>query len=311
MASTPAPAAGAAHEEKRPAQPFTGSTGGVGVLLKAALPTIPVVNQLPGVKKGSVRGFNGLAFTRPGVQVVRDHVDAYADVCGFPRKDSVPVTYPHMLAFPLHMAIMTDPHFPYPAIGTVHIGNAITAHRAIGIGEALAVRVDVGAPLPHPKGTALDFTTHVYAGDELVWESTSTYLRRGKGDADAPAGPTFEDVAPTGARWKLPADLGRQYAAVSGDHNPIHLYPVTAKALGFPRQIAHGMWSKARSVAALENRLPEAVRIEVSFRKPILLPGTVAFGSRAVQGADGDGYAFSLTSPRNGSVHLLGRTTAL
>ena len=89
---------------------------------------------------------------------------------------------------------------------------------------------------------------------------------------------TFAEVPPGGVEWKLPGDLGRRYAAVSGDRNPIHLYPLTAKALGFPRQIAHGMWSKARCVAAIENRLPDAVRVDVAFKKPILLPGSVSFG---------------------------------
>ena len=89
-----------------------------------------------------------------------------------------------------------------------------------------------------------------------MWESTSTYLRVGKGDDDAkPERDPFDVVAGTGIVWKLPGDLGREYAAVSGDHNPIHLYPLTAKAFGFPRQIAHGMWTKARCVAAFENRL--------------------------------------------------------
>ncbi len=92
---------------------------------------------------------------------------------------------------------------------------------------------------------------------------------------------------------------------MSGDHNPIHLYGLTAKAFGFPRQIAHGMWSKARCLAALEGRLPDAVTVEVAFRKPILLPGTVAFGARRTEG----GYAFSLTRPKDGAPHLLGRAT--
>jgi len=283
--------------------------GGVGVLLKAALPTLPVVGQLPGVRKAGRDGFAGLAFGRRGVEVRRDHVEAYAEVCGFPVKDTVPLTYPHMLAFPLHMALMTDRSFPYPAIGTVHLENEVVQHRPVAVGEVLDVDAAVAAPRPHPKGVVLDFTTTVRAGDEVVWESTSVYLRRGRGDADAPAGRQIEQVPPTGARFRLPADLGRTYAAVSGDHNPIHLYPWTAKALGFPRQIAHGMWTKARCVAALENRLPDAVRVEVAFRKPVLLPGTVAFGSRPA--AEGDGYLFSLSDPRTGAPHLLGRTTAL
>ncbi|GAB2860815.1 MaoC/PaaZ C-terminal domain-containing protein [Nocardioides pacificus] len=282
-----------------------GEPGGLGVLLKAALPALPIVGQLPGIRKDASSAAEGLTFTRPAVKVAREHADAYAAVCGFPVKDVVPLTYPHLLAFPLHMAIMTEPAFPYPAIGTVHLENSLVSHRRVHVGETLAVTTRVGAPRGHAKGTVIDFLTEVRsADDELVWESTSTYLRRGKGDPSAAAGLSLEDVPPTGTRWRLPGDLGRRYAAVSGDHNPIHLYPLTARALGFPRQIAHGMWSKARCVAALENRLPDAVRVEVAFKKPILLPGTVAFGSRPTD----DGYAFSLSNPKNGAPHLVGRT---
>ena len=97
---------------------------------------------------------------------------------------------------------------------------------------------------------------------------------------------------------------GRRYAAVSGDHNPIHLYPLTAKALGFPRQIAHGMWTKARGLAALENRLPDAVSVEVAFKKPILLPGTVTFGARTHRRP---ARALARSALRDGAPHLLGR----
>ncbi|WP_182523640.1 MaoC/PaaZ C-terminal domain-containing protein [Nocardioides dongkuii] len=282
-------------------------------LLKAALPSIPVVNQLPGIRKSPVEEFSGIRLSRPPVTVERAHVERYAEVCGFPSRDTVPVTYPHLLAFPLHMAIMSDQAFPAPAIGTVHVENSVTAHRRIGVGETLEVSVAVGAPAPHPKGTAYSFVTEVTAEGEPVWESTSTYLRRvstgstNERSESAPGGPSYPDAPPHGLTWRLPADLGRRYAAVSGDHNPIHLYPLTARALGFPRQIAHGMWSKARCVAALENRLPDAVRIDVAFKKPILLPGTVAFGSAPLE----DGYAFSLTRPKDGAPHLAGRTTAL
>ena len=287
------------------------SGAGVPLLLKAALPSIPGVNQLPGVRKERGADPSTLRFSRGGVVVSRDHAAAYARVCGFPVKDTVPLTYPHMLAFPLHMEAMTSPQFPYPAIGSVHVENSITSHRPILAGESLDVSVGVSSTRPHPKGTVVDFLAEVRSGSEVVWESTSTYLRRGvstgsttnPGD-DADKGLTF-DTTPAGtAQWKLPADLGRRYGAVSGDRNPIHLYPVTAKALGFPRQIAHGMWSLARCVAALENRLPDAVTVEVAFKKPILLPGTVAFGHEARP--DG-GQVFALTSPKDGAPHLVGR----
>jgi acyl dehydratase len=285
---------------------LTGEPGRLGTLVRAALPVVPGVNQLPGVRKGSARDFAGLSYRREQVVAERDRVDAYASVCGFPRRDTVPVTYPHLLAFPLHMAIMGDPAFPYPAIGMVHVENTITAHRAVGVDEALDVTTDVGTPRPHARGVLLDFVTTVTADGETAWESTSTYLRRGRTiEGDVTPGLEVPDPPTGGVEWRLPADLGRTYASVSGDANPIHLYPLTAKALGFPRQIAHGMWTKARSVAAIENRLPDAVSVAVAFKKPVFLPGTVAFAARR----DDDGWTFALTSPKDGSPHLLGRTS--
>lgn len=277
----------------------------VPVILKAALPSIPVVNQLPGVRKDKDADPSTLAFSRRGVTVEAGHVAAYAKVCGFPAKDTIPLPYPHMLAFPLHMQAMTDPAFPYPAIGSVHVENSVTGRRPIRVGETLDVAVTCSAPRPHAKGTVVDFLTEVSAQGEVVWESRSTYLRRGRSHDDAPAGLVFEETPPGTTEWKLPADLGRRYGAVSGDRNPIHLYPVTAKALGFPRQIAHGMWSLARCVAAVENRLPDAVTIDVAFKKPIFLPGTVAFGLSQHD----DVLAFALTSPKDGAPHLVGRAT--
>ena len=275
------------------------------MVLKAALPSIPGINQLPGVRKDPHADPTSLHLTRTGVVVDRAHAAAYAEVCGFPAKDAVPLTYPHLLAFPLHMQAMTSPQFPYPAVGSVHVENVVTGHRPVRPGESLDVSVRVSAPRPHAKGMVVDFLSEVRSGDEIVWESTSTYLRRGRSNDDADRGLVFTSTPTATTEWRLPADLGRRYGAVSGDRNPIHLYPLTAKALGFPRQIAHGMWSLARCVAALENRLPDAVTVEVAFKKPILLPGTVGFGHEPLA----DGQAFALTSPKDGAPHLVGRAT--
>ena len=281
-----------------------GEPGGLSTLVKAALPALPGVNQLPGIKKAPAKGFTGLGYSRTNAPTERAQVDAYAAVCGFPRKDTVPLTYPHMLAFPLHMAIMSDPQFPYPAMGMVHVENSITAHRAIQVGESLKVSTSVAPARAHAKGALLDFVTAVSIGDETVWESTSTYLRRGaRVEGEPDAGLAIEGVPTGGIQWSLPADLGRKYAAVSGDHNPIHLYPLTAKALGFPRQIAHGMWTKARCIAAIENRLPEAVHVEVAFKKPVFLPGKVSFASSEYDGVN----TIALTNPKDGAPHLVGR----
>jgi acyl dehydratase len=284
-----------------------GAPATLPLMLKAALPAIPGVNLVPGIRKQG-DALPPLALTRHDVPVDREHLAAYSEVCGFPLKDTLPLTYPHLLAFGLHMAIMTDGSFPFPAIGTVHLENSITQHRPVSATERLQVTVRPDHLRPHPKGRVFDMLTTVHSAGELVWQETSTFLRLGGGDRDADAG-GLDATDPPGAggiEWRLAGDLGRRYAAVSGDHNPIHLYGLTAKAFGFPRQIAHGMWTKARSLAALDGRLPDAVTVDVAFKKPVLLPGTVAFGSRR----EDDGYDFSLTRPKDGAPHLVGRARA-
>ena len=277
---------------------------GWGTLVRAALPAVPGVNLLPGIRKSGADDLDGLSFSTGPTEIRREHVHPYAVVCGFPDKDTVPLTYPHVLGFPLHLRVMADPSFPFAALGAVHLTNSITAHRPIAVGETVEVTVHAEKLQPHAKGRTVDFVTEVTSAGELVWESRSTYLKREHGSADAPSGPVFDEVG-AGITWRLPGDLGRKYAAVSGDRNPIHLYPLTAKALGFKRQIAHGMWTKARCVAALENRLPDAVTVEVAFKKPVFLPGEVAFGSAPTD----TGFAFALTDPRSGAPHLQGRAT--
>jgi acyl dehydratase len=277
------------------------------VMVKAALPLVPGINQLPGVKKTG-RELPDVILTRDDVVVQRAQVERYDAVCGFPSKDVAPIPYLHMLAFPLHMQLMTDSRFPFAAIGTVHLENSMTQHRPIAIGETVSLALQAANLRDSTKGRAWDMNVTATVGDEVVWESTSTYLRIGKGDKETgDPGMSLASVDVKGPVWSLPDNLGRTYGAVSGDRNPIHLYPLTAKALGFPRHIAHGMWSKARCIAALENRLPDHVKVDVAFKKPIFLPGKVQFGAEETP----TGWDFALVNPKTGAPHLLGRTTSL
>jgi acyl dehydratase len=232
---------------------------------------------------------------------------AYAKVCGFTLRDELPVTYPHVLAFPLHMALMTEERFPFAAVGLVHVANRIEQHRPVRLDERLELRVRATAIRPHRRGRAFSIVSRARVGGELVWEGVSTMLRRGagaaagEGEGDGPAARPAQP--PVAATWRLPGDLGRRYAAVSGDRNPIHLSRATARLLGFPRAIAHGMWTKARCLAALDTPLPAAFAVEVEFRRPILLPATVAFGS--VESTVGD-VRFAVRDANDGTPHLEG-----
>ena len=100
----------------------------------------------------------------------------------------------------------------------------------------------------------------------------------------------------------MPGEVGRRYADVSGDRNPIHLHPLSARLFGMPGMIAHGMWLKARCLAALEPVLADRFSVEVRFKLPVLIPGKVSFAS---QPADG-GRDFALHDGKNEKPHLTG-----
>jgi acyl dehydratase len=287
------------------ARSFDSAPSMLPLYAKAVAPAVPGLGLLPGLRRGA-RDLPDLVLEQPGVRVDRDRLAAYAEVCGFGLRDAVPPTYPHILAFPLHMALMTDGSFPFAPMGLVHVANRIRQHRPLLSGETLDLRVHATDLRPHPKGRQFDVVSEAVVDGEPVWRGVSTMLRRGGGEGGQ--GAREDRPVPAGStRWRLPDDLGRRYAGVSGDRNPIHLYGVTAKAFGFPRQIAHGMWSKARCLAALQPRLPDAFEVDVEFKKPILLPATVAFGSE--QG--GAAIEFGLTDAEKGTPHLVGSARPL
>jgi acyl dehydratase len=283
---------------------------------RAAMPMVPGASLLPFVSGGGGE-IPDLDLSLEGVVADPADVAAYAKVCGFALRDSLPVTYPHVLAFPLHMAVMADGGFPFGAVGLVHVENRIEQHRPVGIGEELTIRVRPTKLAPHSKGQTFSLLTEVKVGDELAWQSTSTMLRRGKPQppADGPKSRPEDDKSAhrpgvgedvgASAEWKLGGGLGRSYASVSGDRNPIHMHSLTAKPLGFPGAIAHGMWTKARCLAALDSRLPDAFAVEVRFRKPILLPARVEFASAT----EGDDIAFSVRDAKRQTPHLDGLVT--
>jgi hypothetical protein len=271
---------------------------------RSAASLIPGSSRLPFVGGGGGREIPELTLTLPSVSVQRERLVAYDRVCGFSLSDTLPPTYIHILAFPLHLKLMSDPSFPFRAIGLVHIANEITQRRQVSAAEELSLRVGATAIEPHPRGQQFSLRTEARVGEEVVWEEVSTILKRGGKSAGPPepSGKSSGDELPATATWKLRGDLGRRYGSVSGDMNPIHMHPLSAKLFGFPSAIAHGMWTKARCLAALEGRLPDAFMVQVSFRRPIVVPATVAFAEASSEG----GVRFGVRDARKLTPHLDG-----
>jgi hypothetical protein len=241
--------------------------------------------------------------TRTGVTVDRDALAAYDRVCGFRVADTLPATYPHVLAFPLAMELMAGGDFPFGVLGLVHVANAIEQLRPLDAAEPLDLRVWAENLAQHARGRTVDVVAEASVDGAVAWRDRSTYLHRESGGGGK--GPRDGEPPRAQAEWAVPGDTGRRYAAVSGDRNPIHLHGIPALLLGQKGAIAHGMWSKARCLAALEPQLPEAYTVEVAFKLPIMLPAKVAFTTWV----DDTERRFALHDARSGKPHLEGGVT--
>lgn len=263
------------------------------------------------------RGSGGTTGPADRLQVADQPIDAerlwrYQQLCGFRVSDVLPPTYLHLLTFPLSLALMTRPEFPFPVLGLIHVDNEISQHRPVRAGERVTVRTWATNYRPRPSGRVVDLCSEALVGDEIVWTEISSYLHRERPGGSTPdraeipeAEPKPPAEPPPNApviRWQAAADIGRRYAAVSGDRNPIHLHGLTAKAFGFRSAIAHGMWLKARTLAAFEGRLPEQFGVQVAFKTPVFLPSTVELQATSAE----SGWQFQVRGVRSGKPHLSG-----
>ena len=248
-------------------------------------------------------------FVLRGAELEPEHVAAYSRVCAFSLRDEAPGTFPHVLAFPLHLQLMTGRSFPFPLAGMVHIANRIDVLAPLRLGSEIDIHVRAADLRPHRRGRQFDLLSEARREGEAVWKGRSTYLRReqkaqgsnGSGDGGASRKSPQSRLDIT-AVWRLAGGLGRRYAGVSGDRNPIHLHPLTARALGFPSAIAHGMWTKARCLASFEGRLPDAYGIEIEFKAPLRIPGTARFLSGTADGS----WSFAVESVDGEHEHASG-----
>ncbi|ADD42688.1 MaoC family dehydratase [Stackebrandtia nassauensis] len=232
----------------------------------------------------------------------------YCRLTGFRLSGELPVTYPHLLGFDAAMSLFTHREFPFSPVGMVHSSNRILQHSPLTVDDTLTVRVRLDNLAPHPKGATFDTVTEVERGGETAWSEASTYLIRTKSpDAEAHTRPRPEvdlDLDDLEALWPVPGYIGRRYAAVSGDYNPIHLHPLSARVFGQRRAIAHGMWALARCLGALENRIAPPPRVvETDFRRPLPLPSPkVALCTDREQTS----WHFGLFNPKTAKSYLTG-----
>ncbi|AXS84875.1 MaoC/PaaZ C-terminal domain-containing protein [Marinobacter sp. Arc7-DN-1] len=244
-----------------------------------------------------------------GVSTGGDSLKRYQKVCGFAPHNHLPLTWPHVLAFSLHLKLLTEKSFPLPLLGLVHLRNIITQHRPIGAGEILDISVRLGNSVKSSRGVEFDLITQARSAGKPVWEETSTTLFRqpqGNGKSSGQKAPPELEHYPNTLSLKAGETIGRQYARVSGDSNPIHMHALSARIFGFRQAIAHGMWTKAHALALLEQQdgwRPGAIRVSCQFKKPLFLPGTAQLNWQA----EDKGWDYQVLNAKGDAPHLSGR----
>ncbi|MFZ4481578.1 MAG: MaoC family dehydratase [Rhodoferax sp.] len=258
-------------------------------------------------RPGLITALPKVELALPRVLLDAQHIARYRQLCGFNDAQGVPLIYPQLLTFPLVTAYVISPACPWPALGTVHLANAITQQRALSAGDEVRVELASGDLFSHDKGQVFTLKLRILRGGELVWSATQSLLRVGVQQTFGT--PYTSQIGSDAAlscqaEFSAGADIGRRYGAVSGDRNPIHMSVLTARLFGFKRAIAHGMWTSARALSCLLPSEPlEQAALAVEFKTPLLLPGRASLWStRSSRGA-----LFEVRDPTGQRPHLRGQ----
>jgi acyl dehydratase len=272
------------------------------------LPSMPSLLGKAAFKSGNYAlgdQLPGLSTQINSLVINTEHLHAYQQLCGFQQNAKLPATYLHMLGFPLFLKILIQQDFPMRAMGQVHLRNQVSVHHQFDIRQHINMTAAIGNSVLTSKGLEWNIDVSAEVDNEIVWSGESTFLYRCKTGLSRDAvAPIRRDGDPQ--KWFVDADTGRRYARVSGDYNPIHLTDLTAKLFGFKQAIAHGMWSKAKCLAVLDQQTPEAgYSVDVTFHRPLFLPSQVLFYSQQLEGKQ----QFSLFNQTSEQAHLEGSIT--
>jgi acyl dehydratase len=247
-----------------------------------------------------------IGVTVRGVRIDAGAVARYSMMCGFDPAAGLPVTYPHVLAMPLHLKIFAQPAFALRPMGLIHLSNTIESPGKLEAGRHLDVSVTACNYRRTDTGLAFDITTNIGADGEVLWRETCVFLSRWpepaeRSGARPPRPPKAPKDATVLAEIAVSLETAWAYARVSNDFNPIHLNDRAARFFGLKGAIGHGMWSLACSLAqAPVPAIPRGARIETQFLSPVQLPARVAVKEWT---ADGQKRR-ALCDVRTGRVHM-------
>ena len=250
------------------------------------------------------------------VVIDRRHLASYSEICGAATGGTLPIAYPHVLAMPMHLAMLGAEAFPVKLFGLVHVHNRIAMRQPLSADEPAEIRAWVEGHRETDRGQEFELHTEYVVAGEALWDETCTFLARRRTAAgegarttqSSPAASLPDAVAMKSSSFRAPAGLGRRYGFISGDVNPIHMSDLTARAFGFPRAIAHGMWSLARLASDFEPaQFDGGCELSVSFKLPIYMPAWLMLQRWPIE----NGTGFALRDSQGEKPHLTGTLKSL
>ena len=241
----------------------------------------------------------------------RKHLAQYSEICGAAAGATLPIAYPHILAMPLHLAMLGAEAFPVKLFGLVHVQNRIAMREPLSADEAAEIRCWIEGHRDTERGQEFDLhTEYVVGGQPLL--GRDLHLPR----AQAHAGGRREDHAPA-ARVESGADARgdqvEQFSRAGRARTPLwihfrrreshpHERPDGAR-LRLPKAIAHGMWSLGRLASDFEAaQFDGGCELNVSFKLPIYMPAWLMLQRWDIE----NGSAFALRDAQGEKPHLTG-----
>lgn len=230
-------------------------------------------------------------------------VEQYEDICNFSSALShLPLTYPQLLAAPLHYQIITHPRFPFPGIGLVHVEQLITSHIPIPKETTVSITTWCDNLQQVRSGHHFSLHTEVFLDDKLAWKGESIILTRSLPGHQKTKNPQPSKKINNLKQEKIfvPENMGRQYAGISKDWNLIHVHWIFAKMFGFQRSIVHGMWMLAKAISWGSEHGLDITACHAKFIRPVFLPSSIHL---AIQEGENDATQIQVLRDDNKS-HL-------
>ena len=209
-------------------------------------------------------------------------------------------------AAPLHLAILADPRFPFPALGLIHQAQRVIQYRPVPAGALLALRACCTDARLEKCGMSFCLLTEAHCAGELVWCAQTQALARQRQAApvrlagSADRGPALAQPADREQLLPVPESCGRRYAAIAGDLNPIHQHALLARPFGLRRAIVHGTWTLARALASMDLPGTGSYQLDARFVRPVELPSEILVRVWAQP----DGQCLRVLDAQGGRTHV-------